>query len=75
MSDILQGDFLTMGVTTGINSLSPSAPVYSALEGAPFAPGLKFDSIIVTVEKAAGSIARMELSGIGVLTSTALNQN
>ena len=46
LSDILQGDFLTMGVMTGINSLSPSAPLYTALDGAPFAPGLKFDSII-----------------------------
>jgi hypothetical protein len=46
LGDILQGDLLTMGVVTGINSLSPSAPLYRALDGAPFAPGLKFDSII-----------------------------
>jgi hypothetical protein len=35
-----------MGVMTGINSLSPSAPIYKTLNGAPFAPGLKFYSII-----------------------------
>jgi pimeloyl-ACP methyl ester carboxylesterase len=46
LGEIVQGDFLTMGVITGINSLSPSAPIYKALDGAPFAPGLKFDSII-----------------------------
>ncbi|HEY5813366.1 MAG TPA: alpha/beta fold hydrolase [Terrimicrobiaceae bacterium] len=46
LGNILQGDFLTGGLMTGINSLSPSAPLYKALDGAPFAPGLKFDSII-----------------------------
>ncbi len=46
LGDILQGDFATMGVMTGISSLSPSAPIYRALDGAPFAPGLKFYSII-----------------------------
>ncbi|HEY5954088.1 MAG TPA: hypothetical protein VIT18_06975 [Terrimicrobiaceae bacterium] len=46
LADILQGDFATAGVMNGINSLSPSAPLYRALEGAPFAPGLKFDSIM-----------------------------
>jgi pimeloyl-ACP methyl ester carboxylesterase len=46
LGDILEGDLPTMGVATGISSLSPSAPLYRALDGAPFAPGLKFDSII-----------------------------
>jgi hypothetical protein len=35
-----------MGVMTGITSLSPSAPLYRALDGAPFAPGLQYHSII-----------------------------
>jgi pimeloyl-ACP methyl ester carboxylesterase len=46
LGEILQGDFATMGVMTGITSLSPSAPLYKALDGAPFAPGLKYHSII-----------------------------
>jgi hypothetical protein len=46
LGDVLQGDFATAGVTNGINSLSPSAPLYRALESAPFAPGLKYDSIM-----------------------------
>ena len=46
LGEILQGDFATMGVVTGITSLSPSAPLYKALDGAPFAPGLKYYSII-----------------------------
>ena len=46
LGEILQGDFATMGVITGITSLSPSAPLYKALDGAPFAPGLKYYSII-----------------------------
>jgi pimeloyl-ACP methyl ester carboxylesterase len=46
LGDILQGDFLTAKAITGISSLSPSAPLYKALDGAPFAPHLKFDSII-----------------------------
>jgi pimeloyl-ACP methyl ester carboxylesterase len=46
LGDILQGDFLTTGLMTGINSLSPSAPLYKALDGASFAQGLKYDSII-----------------------------
>jgi pimeloyl-ACP methyl ester carboxylesterase len=46
LGEILQGDFATMGVMTGITSLSPSAPLYKALDGAPFARGLKYYSII-----------------------------
>ena len=46
LGEILQGDFATMGVMTGITSLSPSAPIYKALDGAPFALGLKYHSII-----------------------------
>ena len=46
LGDFLQGDFATAGVMNGINSLSPSAPLYRALESAPFAPGLKYDSIM-----------------------------
>ena len=46
LGEILQGDFATVGVITGITSLSPSAPLYRALDGAPFAPGLKYYSII-----------------------------
>jgi hypothetical protein len=46
MGDILQGDFFTARAMTGISSLSPSAPLYKALDGAPFAPESKFDSII-----------------------------
>ncbi len=46
LSEFLQGDLATVGVVNGINSLSPSAPLYRALEDAPFAPGLKYDSIM-----------------------------
>ena len=46
LGEFLQGDIETMGVMTGISSLSPSAPLYRALDGAPFAPGLKYYSII-----------------------------
>jgi hypothetical protein len=46
LGEILQGDFATVGVITGISSLSPSAPLYKALDGAPFAPGLNYYSII-----------------------------
>jgi pimeloyl-ACP methyl ester carboxylesterase len=46
LGDILQGDLFTAKAITGISSLSPSAPLYKALDGAPFAPHLKFDSII-----------------------------
>ena len=46
LSEFLEGDFATIGVMTGISSLSPSAPLYKALDGAPFAPGLKYYSII-----------------------------
>ncbi|HET9522942.1 MAG TPA: alpha/beta fold hydrolase [Terrimicrobiaceae bacterium] len=46
LGNILQGDFFTARAVTGISSLSPSAPLYKALDGAPFAPRLKYDSII-----------------------------
>jgi pimeloyl-ACP methyl ester carboxylesterase len=46
LGEFLDGDFATIGVMTGISSLSPSAPIYRALDGAPFAPGLKYYSII-----------------------------
>jgi pimeloyl-ACP methyl ester carboxylesterase len=46
LGEILQGDFAAMGVMTGITSLSPSAALYKALDGAPFAPGLRYHSII-----------------------------
>jgi pimeloyl-ACP methyl ester carboxylesterase len=46
LGNFLQGDFFTARALTGISSLSPSAPIYQALDGAPFAPRLKFDSII-----------------------------
>jgi Alpha/beta hydrolase family len=46
LGEFLQGDLATMGVMTGITSLSPSAPIYRALDGAPFAPGLRYHSII-----------------------------
>ena len=46
LGNILQGDFFTARAVTGIGSLSPSAPLYKALDGAPFAPRLKYDSII-----------------------------
>jgi hypothetical protein len=54
LGDILQGDFLAIGLTTGINSLSPSSPLYKALASAPFAPGLKFHSIIADRGKGDG---------------------
>jgi pimeloyl-ACP methyl ester carboxylesterase len=46
LGNILQGDFFAARALTGISSLSPSAPLYKALNGAPFAPRLKYDSII-----------------------------
>ena len=46
LGDILQGDFFTARAMTGISSLSPRAPLFQALENAPFAPRLKFNSII-----------------------------
>lgn len=46
LGNVLQGDFTTFQAMNGINSLSPSSPIYTALATAPFAPGVKFDSII-----------------------------
>ncbi len=46
LGNVLQGDFTTFQAMNGINSLSPSSPLYTALETAPFAPGVKFDSIM-----------------------------
>ncbi len=46
LGDILQGDFFTARAMTGISSLSPKAPLFQALEDAPFAARLKFNSII-----------------------------
>jgi hypothetical protein len=46
LENLLQGDFFTSRALTGISSLSPSAPLYKPLDGAPFAPRLKYDSII-----------------------------
>lgn len=46
LGNVLQGDFTTFQAMNGINSLSPSSPLYTALETAPMAPGVKFDSIM-----------------------------
>jgi pimeloyl-ACP methyl ester carboxylesterase len=54
LGDFLQGDFATAGAMNGITSLSPAAPLYRALESAPFAPGLKYDSIMADRGKGGG---------------------
>lgn len=46
LGNVLQGDFTTYRAMNGINSLSPSSPLYTALETAPFERGVKFDSIM-----------------------------
>jgi hypothetical protein len=55
LGEFLEGDLATMGVVTGISSLSPSAPLYRALDGSPFAPGLKYHSIIGDRGRGGGS--------------------
>jgi pimeloyl-ACP methyl ester carboxylesterase len=68
LAEILEGDLATIGVVTGISSLSPSAPLYRALDGSPFAPGLKYHSIIGDRGKGGAATARMGSSDIGVPT-------
>jgi pimeloyl-ACP methyl ester carboxylesterase len=55
LGDILQGDFFTARALNGISSLSPRAPLYKALDAAPFAPNLKFDSIMGDRGKGGGT--------------------
>ena len=55
LSSVLQGDFTTYRAMNGINSLSPSSPLYTALETAPFAKGVKFDSIMGDRGKGGGA--------------------
>lgn len=44
--DVLDGVKVTRRSITGIDSLSPEAPIYRAFERAPFAPGLVYHSVI-----------------------------
>ena len=44
--DALDGVKLSRRSLTGIDSLSPEAPIYRAFERAPFAPGLTYHSVI-----------------------------
>jgi pimeloyl-ACP methyl ester carboxylesterase len=44
--DALDGVKLSRRSFTGIDSLSPEAPIYKAFERAPFAPGLTYHSVI-----------------------------
>ena len=76
VGEILQGDFATMGVMTGITSLSPSAPLYKALDGAPFAPWAKisFDHRR-SRQRGVESIARMASLVIGAPTSLGQSRN
>ena len=44
--DVLDGLKVSRRSFTGIDSLSPEAPIYKAFEHAPFAPGLAYHSVI-----------------------------
>ena len=46
LADALDGMKVSRRSFTGIDSLSPQAPIYKAFEHAPFAPGLAYHSVI-----------------------------
>ena len=46
LADVLENVNVSKRSFTGIDSLSPEAPIYKAFERAPFAPGLTYHSVI-----------------------------
>ncbi len=73
LGNVLQGDFPTFQAMNGINSLAFLAALHRTLETAPFAPGVKFDSIMGDRGKGGGRTAPMGSWASGVRISRALS--